>query len=391
MTARMTEMLDAAVAAGTVAGAVTVAATSDGVFDESAAGRLSVDGGADVGAQTMFRIASMTKAITTAAALQFVEQGRLELDQTVASVIPEFAELQVLEGFDGEEPRLRAPASAATIRQLMSHTAGLGYRFVSQDLARYQEHAGLPDLLSGEMGAFEMPLIHDPGTAWEYGTNTDWLGRVVEQISGQNLQDAITAQVLAPLQMTDSTFAPSPEQRARLMPVHARTPDGGLVVTAIGWPDEPEFYAGGHGIYGTARDYLRFLRALLNGGELDGARILAPETVDMMFTPQIGDIQLPAVIPTADPALSNEIPSFPVRQTWGLGLHLVLEDLPGMRRAGTGDWAGLCNSYYWIDRSSGVTGAIFTQVLPFFDMGVVELAMGFEQAVYASIGAAAPA
>lgn len=382
MSARIEELLENAVAGGVVPGAVTVVARRDGQVDVSAAGT-DVD--------TMFRIASMTKLITTVAALQLVEDGRLELDQTVASVLPAFGDLQVLEGFDGDEPRLRAPETQATIRQLMSHSAGLGYRFLHADLLRYQEFAGVPDLLLGQKAGLSLPLVHDPGTAWEYGTNTDWLGQVVERVTGQDLETVFSERIFAPLHMRDATFAPSAEQRARLMPVYLRTPEGGLDVTEIGWPDEPEFWAGGHGVYATAQDYLRFLRALLGGGELDGARILAPETVEAMFTPQLGDIQLPELLKSTDPVLSNDVPSLPFKQTWGLGLHLMLEDVPGMRRAGTGDWAGLANCYYWIDRATGVSAAILTQVLPFFDMRVIELALGIEQEVYASIGAAAPA
>lgn len=391
MGARIDELLEAAVAAGTVSGVVAVAAGRDGVTHESTAGRLSVDGDAPVGPDTMFRIASMTKAITTVAALQLVEQGRLELDQPVASVAPAFGELRVLDGFDGDEPRLRATATQATIRQLMNHTAGLGYRFLNENLTRYLQRTGLPDLLTGQKALLGMPLASDPGTRWEYGLSTDWLGQVVEAVTGQGLDEVLAEQVLTPLGMADSSFAPTDEQRARLMPIHVRTPEGGLVATDLDWPPAPEFWPGGHGLYGTAGDYLRFLHALLGGGELDGARILAPETVELMFTPQLGELAVPEIIRTADPTLTNDIHALPVRQTWGLGLRVVLDDLPGKRRAGTGDWMGICNSYYWIDRASGVTGAIFTQVLPFFDERIVELAGDFEQEVYAAVGAAATA
>jgi len=390
MGARIGELLEAAVAAGTVPGVVSVAATRDGVVDESAAGTLSVDSDAAAGPDTMFRIASMTKAVTTVAALQLVEQGRLELDQPVAAVVPAFAELQVLDGFDGDEPRMRAPASQATIRQLMCHSAGLGYRFLNEDLTRYQELAGLPDLFSGEKGMLDMPLASDPGTCWEYGTNVDWLGQAIEAVTGQTLDAVLSEHVLGPLGMSDTTFAPSDEQRARLMAVHMRTPDG-LVVIDLDLPPEPEFWPGGHGLYATAGDYLRFLRALLGRGELDGTRILAPETVELMFTPQLGDLAVPEVIRTVDPTLTNDIESLPVPQSWGLGLQLVLDDLPGMRRAGTGNWAGIFNSYYWIDPASGVTGAIFTQVLPFFDARIVEFVGAFEQEVYTEVAAAATA
>lgn len=382
MSERIQEMLDGAVAGNVVPGAVTVVATGDGDLDDHAAG---------IAKDTVFRIASMTKLVTTVAALQLVDQGRLELDQTVASVVPAFGELQVLEGFDGDEPRLRAPRGEATVRQLMSHTGGLGYRFLNADLLRYQELTGLPDLFTGQKGVLDMPLGSDPGTRWEYGANTDWLGLVVEAVTGQSLDAVFAEQIFGPLQMRETTFAPSPEQRERMIAVHARTPDGGLAATDLDLPAAPEFWPGGHGLHATAADYLRLLRMLLGDGELEGARILETETVTQMFSPQIGEIALPELMRTTDPALSNDVPSLPFRQSWGLGLHLMLEDIPGMRRAGTGDWAGIFNSYYWIDRASGITAAIFTQLLPFFDQRMIELLMGFEQEVYASVGATAPA
>jgi CubicO group peptidase (beta-lactamase class C family) len=154
-------------------------------------------------------------------------------------------------------------------------------------------------------------------------------------------------------------------------------------------PGEPEFFSGGAGAFATAGDYLRFMRALLRGGELDGERLLRAETVDLAFADHLQGAPLPDVIRSAVPELCNDIPSLPVAQGFGLGFHLVLEDLPGMRRAGTGDWAGLCNCYYWIDRASGVAGAFLTQVLPFYDARIVETCARFEEAVYAEVGAPA--
>jgi CubicO group peptidase (beta-lactamase class C family) len=165
------------------------------------------------------------------------------------------------------------------------------------------------------------------------------------------------------------------------MAAHARTPDGGLVQIPLELPATPEWWAGGHGVVCTARDYARFLGALLDGG----GGILRPESVDLMLADSLGGLPLPDVIRSTDPTLSNDIPSLPVRQSWGLGLHLFLEDLEGMRRAGSGDWAGLLNCYFWIDRESGVAGGLLTQVLPFFDAQVVQLALAVEQALYAQL------
>jgi len=370
------ELLDTAVEGGAIPGLVAVTATPEGVGEIAAAG-LPDD--------TIFRYASMTKLITTVAVMQLVERGELALEQEVASVLPEFADLQVLDPFEGDEPVLRAPANAATVGQLLSHTAGCSYFFSNERLHRYNEITGGPHILTGLRASVMAPLIADPGTIWEYGCNTDWAGFLVEAVSHDDLQTYLMANVFGPLGLDSMTFLPSDEDRARMIPIHHRQPDGTAVPGDLELPSPPEFLPGGHGLHGTAADYGRFMAALLAGGD----DVLEPTTVDLMFTNALGDIELPELIRSADPVFSNDIPSPPFPQGWGLGVHLTLVDLPGMRRAGTGDWAGLFNSYYWIDRASGVAGAIFTQLLPFFDQRVVEAAIGFEQAVYAEVGAPA--
>jgi methyl acetate hydrolase len=364
-----------------VPGVVVQVVGRDGVLYEGAAGRLSVGGDTPVRTDTMFRIASMTKAMTTVCALQLVEQGRLDLDQTIASVLPEFAGVQVLDGFDGDTPLLRAPATQPTVRQLMNHTTGLAYWFINAKMTRYHEVTGCPNVFTGLRASVELPLIADPGTIWHYGVNTDWLGFVIEKVSGQTLDRYMAEHVFTPLGMTDATFAPTEEQRSRMMAVHARTPDGGLTPIPVDLPPAPEWWAGGHGAACTAGDYGRFLGALLNGG----GPLLRPETVDLMFTDSLGGIALPEVILSADPTLSNDIPSLPVPQSWGLGLHIFEIDLEGMRSAGSGDWAGIFNTYFWVDRTSGVAACFLTQVLPFFDVRAVPLALAVEQAVYAQL------
>ena len=372
-------------------GVVAVAGDREGPLYEGAFGRLSVDRPEPVRPDTIMRLASMTKAIASVAALQLIERDGLELEQRVEEILPEFGKLNVLEGFDGDTPRLREPARKATVRHLLTHTSGLGYWFGNADLLRYHEIAGIPDPIAGLRSVFEMPLVADPGTCWEYGTSTDWLGQVVEAVSGQDLASYCEQHIFDPLGMRDATFRPTDEQRARLMALHSRTPDGGLIRTPIELPDEPEFWSGGGGAYATAPDYLRFMRALLRGGELDGEQVLRPETVELAFSDHLGDIELPSVMHSAIPELSNDVPSLPIAQGFGLGFHLVLEDLPGMRGAGTGDWAGLFNCYFWIDRAAGLAGTLLTQVLPFFDARIVEQSAGFEATVYAGVGAGATA
>jgi methyl acetate hydrolase len=381
------ELLERACAEDVVPGVVAMVADRDGLLYEAAAGRVSVDDGAPATTDTMFRIASMTKALTSVAALQLLEQGRLALDREVASVIPAFGELQLLEGFDGDEPRLRELSRQPTIHHLLTHTSGLSYWFSNMDLKKWHDVTGAPSPLTGLRKCLDVPLVAEPGERWEYGVNTAWLGLVVEAVTDQPLDVYLAQHVFTPLGMTDATFAPTAAQRERLMEIHDRTPDGGLAPSAIDIFEAPELAFGGEGAYATAGDYMRFLRALLRGGELDGVRILEPETVTLMFTDQLGGLPLPEVMPSAVPELTHEVPSLPFRQGFGLGLHLLLEDVPGMRKAGSGDWAGLFNSYYWIDPESGITAAIFTQLLPFFDPQMVETLLQFEQSVYAHLGA----
>jgi CubicO group peptidase (beta-lactamase class C family) len=251
-------------------------------------------------------------------------------------------------------------------------------------LLRYHELSGLPDPLSGLRAGLQAPLVAEPGTEWNYGISVDWLGQVIESISGQDLATYLEENVFAPLGMNDTTFAPSQEQRSRMMAIHSRTPDRGLAVIDIEAPvAEPEFWPSGHGAYGTAGDYSRFMAAMLGDGELAGERILRPETVQLAFTDHLGGIVLPEVIKSAQPEYSNDVPRAPFRQGYGLGFHVFTEDLPGMRHAGSGDWAGLMNCYYWIDRASGIAATFLTQVLPFFDAKIVETTLGLEQAIYA--------
>ena len=295
--------------------------------------------------------------------------------------------MQVLDGFDGDVPRLRPPASKATVRQLMTHTAGFGYFFLNEKLKRYHELTGEPHPLTGLKRSLYVPLVNDPGTAWEYGTNVDWLGLIVEKLSGQTLGSYLRQHIYGPLGMNDTTFTPSAEQRSRLLPVMQRQTDGTLAPSAIDLPPSAEWDAAGHGSYGTVQDYGRFLQAWLD----DDSGILEPATMQMAMQNQLGPIRLPEMIRSTMPDISNDVPASPAPQSWGLGFHLTLADLPGMRSNGTGDWAGVFNSYYWLDRHKGIAGVLMTQLLPFFDMPVVETLIGFETAVYDQVGAVVPA
>jgi methyl acetate hydrolase len=381
------EHLQESIRSGAAPGLAAVASGPDGPLQEAYAGRLGPDDERPVGPRTMFRIASMTKAMTSVAALQLIERGELSLEQPVREVLPAFGELQVLEGFDGDVPRLRPPAQPPLIRHLLTHTSGSAYWFIDERLARWHEVTGTPNPLSGRRESLLAPLVHDPGERWTYGLSTDWLGQVVEAVSGRSLEEQLGREVWEPLAMPDTTFYPSEEQRARMAELVSRQEDGSL---APSWLEDPTpaYASGGGGGHSTAHDYARFQRMLLRGGELDGERVLAPESVEQMFTDHLHGAPLPEVNPSADPRLTLEVPRLPFRQTWGLGLHVLLEDIPGMRHAGTGDWAGLFNCYFWIDRSAGVAGLLMAQVLPFFDTRMVGALVGFEAAVYQGAAAA---
>jgi methyl acetate hydrolase len=383
-TTAIDEVLQGAVQRGEVPGVVAMAADRDGPIYEGAAGVRSADSDDPLTPDTMLRIASMTKMVTTTAALQLVERGKIDLDAPVETYRPEFADLEVLEGFDGDTPRLRAPKGKATVRQLASHTSGLSYWFWNADIDRYEQVTGVPNVLPGSNEVFKSPLVGDPGSIYEYGINTDWLGRVVEAASGQSLADYIDEHITGPLGMTNTTRRMTDEQRANSTPIHMRGEDGSWQPTDIDWAQEPEFWGGGHFLYSTPRDYLRFQRMLLGDGTLEGVQILKRETVDEAFRNQIGDLSFPPHITTAHPELSADA-NLGEGLKFGLGLLLNEQQQPGMRAAWSGAWAGLFNTHFWVDRTTGVTGSIFSQTLPFIDPPVLQMYVDYEQALYASL------
>jgi methyl acetate hydrolase len=290
----------------------------------------------------------------------------------------------VLEGFDGDTPLLRPPRGQATVRQLITHTAGLAYWFWNSDIDRYEQVTGVPNILPGSDAVFTSPLVFDPGARFEYGINVDWLGRVIEAVSGQPLDAYFQANITGPLGMANTTATMTEAQRANSAPVHVRGEDGSWMVTDIDWAQEPDYWGGGHFLYSTPRDYLAFQRMLLGGGTLGDVRILDNATVDEAFTNQIGSLDFPAAISTAHPELSADVGLGPDLK-WGLGLLLNQTRQPGMRAAGSGAWAGLFNTHFWIDPASRVTGSIFSQTLPFGEPAAFQLYVDFEKALYATL------
>jgi methyl acetate hydrolase len=378
------QALQKAVESGAVPQVAAIAADAEGVFYEAGFGPRA-PGGEEETTDTEFAIMSMTKMVVTVAALQLLEQGRLDLDAPVDTYRPEFAEVQVLDGFDGDTPRLRAPASRATVRNLITHTSGLGYWFWDAGLARYEQLTGTPNVVPGRAAAFRAPMVTDPGTRFVYGINTDWLGLVVEAVAGQTLDVVVKEAITGPLGMNSTYFALDGGHAGKRAALQAKDGNGqwadiGNVVNRT----DPDWWAGGHGLYATPRDYIRFERALLRGGELDGARILRSETVDEAFRNQIGDLDFPAEIATADPASSGSFNIGPGWK-WGYGLLLNTADVLGGRRAGSGAWAGLFNTHFWIDRTAGICASIYSNSLPFVTPEALSLYQEFETALYASL------
>lgn len=383
-TSTIDQVLRDAVAAGDVPNVVAIAADDKGIVYEGAAGPRAVGRDDPIGLDTPLRVASMTKPVCTVAALQLVERGNLDLDAPVETYCPEFADLKVLEGFDGDTPKLRPPASRAIVRHLLTHTSGQPYWFWNADSARWHRATGIPVMTTGEAISLTEPLMADPGTTFQYGLAVDWLGKVVEAVSGMSLDRYFAENITGPLGMRDTAFVLTDEQRARSAPVHRRGENGKWAVTDYDWNPRPAWWSGGIALYSAPRDYLMFQRMLLGGGMLDKTKILERSSVDAMFTNQLGLMDFPPMIRTADLMISDDFVLGPGYK-WGFGLLLNTLQQPGLRAAGSGAWAGICNTYFWVDPTSRITGAIYSQFLPFVTPEMLRMYQNFEKALYASL------
>jgi len=375
-------LLREATESGKVPGVVAMAHGPGGALYEGAFGVRRLGEMSPVQVDTPFWIASMTKAVTATAGMQLVEQGKLSLDAPAKEIVPGLADKQVLEGFAADgKPILRPARSDITLRQLMTHTAGFGYDTWNENLNRFCRETGLPAARTGRLASLGAPLTFDPGTRWQYGINIDWIGRMVEAVSGEDLDTYFQNHIFGPLGMKDSGFRLKPGIAERLVTRHQRHPDGRLEPNPFTPNPNPEFFPGGGGLYSTAPDYMRFLRALLGGGALDGARILRRETVALMGQNHMGDIRVEKMR-TFAPAMSNEAEFFPgTPKGWGLSFMINLEQTPSGRSAGGMAWAGINNTYQWLDPKRGTAGVLMTQILPFVDPTVLWLLDGFERAI----------
>ena len=377
-------ILGEAVAAGDAPYLVAMVADRDTVLWSGAAGEAAP--GRAAASDTVFRIYSMTKAVGSLAAMLLVERGQLGLDQPVDEVLPHFAELKVLDGFNGEEPLLRAPKTRATIRHLATHTSGLVYEYWNADLAAYLQRAGLPSVISGCAAGLAYPLAFDPGTRWGYGIGIDWLGCVVEAVDGRRIDRFCQEEIFGPLGMVDTGFEAGDTDAWRLATGMSRGRDGSHAPFGMTPPSQPEFYGMGHALFSTAPDYLKFLQLFLNGGETAGGRLIGPDSIRIMATNQIGDLRMTPMVSTM-PRLTADVDLFPgVEKTHTFGFVRVEEDVPGMRSAGSLGWAGIYNTHYWIDPASRIAAVLMTQALPFADPRFMDVFQRFERAVYGRFG-----
>jgi CubicO group peptidase (beta-lactamase class C family) len=367
-------------------GIVALAATDKGRVYEGAFGKRELGKDASMTMDTVVWIASMTKAVTATAAMQLVESGKLGLERPASDVVPDLAAARVLEGFDAAgKPRLRAPKRPITLRHLLTHTAGYSYEIWAPAIAQYQTATGTPGITTCTNAALTTPLMFDPGDRWEYGINIDWAGKMVEAASGKKLDRYFQDNIFGPLGMKDTSFKLSPSQRARLASVHQRDATGALAPIEFGLPEEPEFHMGGGGLYGTAGDYLTFAQMIMNDGSAGAARVLRPETVALMAQNHIGALEI-GPFKTAIPSLSNDLELFPgMSKKWGLSFLINTQQAPTGRSAGSLAWAGLANTYFWIDRTRRVAGVFLSQVLPFYDDTAIDLFTKFETEVYRSL------
>ena len=336
---------------------------------------------------TIFNIASMTKLVTTIAALQLVESAKIDLDIPVDTYLPEMEGLKVLLGFDSAlDPIFEDAVRAPTARELITHTSGYVYPFWNENAFIAQDKGIAPNFSGVGPEWLHVPLAFQPGTKWEYGIGIDWLGVLIEKISGQRLMAYFSDHIFELLGMFD-TFYEFPEAKLnRSLGIHPRV-DGilGAPKEAQPKPSAPgsmDFYGGGGGLYSTMKDYGQIMRVMLNNGSLGGTLILKPETVEMMFQNQIEDLTL-APLETQIPSLSNNCDmGFGSTAKWGLGFALHPEGTKNGRLPGSASWAGLFNSYFWIDRQANIFGVVATQVLPFADDDGLLLLTDFERAVY---------
>ncbi|HXI07554.1 MAG TPA: serine hydrolase domain-containing protein [Bradyrhizobium sp.] len=362
-----------------VPGVVALVTDGQRTLYQAAFGVADVATGRPLTNDAMFRIASMTKPITSVALMQLVEQGKIALDDPASKYLPELADLKVILSFEPATAayKVRPASRPATVRHFLTHTSGLAYPFTSEIWRDLKPRAG-------ETYPFGGPLLFDPGERWHYSTSTDVCGKLVEAVSGKKLEDYFRENIFVPLKMND-TFYNVPEVKGPRMvaqqqragermdgAIVLQQPQPGLTIAAP---------VGGGGLASTAEDYGRFMRMFLNGGELEGARILKAETVALMGQNHIGAVSVPA-LKSALPRSADLTFIADGRDKWGLGFLITVDQVPGKRSPGSLSWGGINNTFFWIDPAKGIGGVIMMQYLPFADAKALAVYDAFERGAY---------
>lgn len=348
---------------------VAMVADSRGVIYEQAVGTSK---------DTIFRIASMTKPVTSVAVMQLVEAGKINLDEPAKTYLPELDAVRVL---DGE--RQRPPKRPITVRQLLTHTTGFGYEFMRKELLDLVSKKELPSMMVGGDGFLKAPLLFDPGAQWEYGISTDWLGRLVERVSGQSLEIYFREKIFKPLGMSDSFFTVPANKQSRLAKLYQRKDDGTLEAQPGELAPPSDFLSGGGGLHSTAADYLLFVRALMAGGQIGTGRILSRDSVAMMGANQIGELTIDPVA-SVIPQFATDGAALPgALDKFGFGFALNSKSAGTNRGVNTMSWAGIFNTFFWIDREKQIGAVLMGQSLPFLEPGPKKLLDDFDRAVYA--------
>lgn len=370
------EQLERVIAKGDVPGFAAAVINAKGTIFQKTAGVAAIGDETPVTADSVFWIASMTKPITTIAALQLVEQGKLHLDVPAADVLPELGKLQIL-----ENGALRPAKKQVTLRQLLTHTSGFSYDFASVEYVDYLVKNNIP-AGRGKKASYELPLLFEPGERWEYGIGIDWAGMMVEAASGMDLEAYFQTHIFVPLGMKDTSFVPAEALNVRRVAIHQRLEGGALRPNAVSTARRPEVLSGGGGLFSTLNDYQKFLSIFLN----EGAGIVSPAMIEEMGHNQIGQIKA-GVIPTENPAFMTASDLSAGQDTkFTLGFLIYPEALPTGRKAGSLVWLGAANTYFWIDQASGIAGIMLMQILPLGDPACVRAFIAFEKAVYAAMG-----
>jgi methyl acetate hydrolase len=378
---RLDRILDESVERQVLPFVVAMVGDRAGVRWQGSAGRANA--AHDAGPETVFSLFSMTKAVGSLMAVMAIDRGLITMDTPVGDVLPDFEKIQVLESMGPDGPIYRRPKTRATLRHLLTHTCGMGYEAFYPAMADYAVKTGSAADITGKFESLYYPMLFDPGEGFAYGVGTDWVGVLVSELDGRPIDRFVHEEILQPLGMS-STYFERADAGDRLANLFLKGEDGQFSPFEMYPAANPEIYHMGHALYSSAADYMTFLRLVLNGGELDGHRLVGPEAMKLMYTDQLEGVPLPSpLLKSSVPFVSYDVDPRPgTRKTHTAAFFRSEEDVPAMRRAGSLSWAGVLNTHYWVDPASDIAAVFMTQMLPFYDPELIASYEEFERGVY---------